>query len=55
MHPHTIGHRSRIVVLERLIQYMLSRPDVWFATHEPSGALLKGTRVAGILASEWLP
>ncbi len=34
MHPHIIGHRSRIVMLERLIQYMLSRPDVWFATHE---------------------
>jgi peptidoglycan/xylan/chitin deacetylase (PgdA/CDA1 family) len=34
MHPHVIGHRSRIVMLERLITYMKSRPGVWFATHE---------------------
>lgn len=34
MHPHIIGHRSRIVMLERLIQYMRSKPGVWFATHE---------------------
>lgn len=34
MHPHIIGHRSRIVMLERLIRYMRSRPGVWFATHE---------------------
>lgn len=34
MHPHIIGHRSRIVMLEKLIQYMRSRPGVWFGTHE---------------------
>lgn len=34
MHPHVIGHRSRIVMLERLIRHMCSRPGVWFATHE---------------------
>ena len=34
LHPHIIGHRSRIVMLERLIRYMRSRPGVWFATHE---------------------
>jgi len=34
MHPQIIGHRSRIAMLERLIQYMRSRPGVWFATHE---------------------
>lgn len=32
MHPQVIGHRSRMAVLERLIQYMRSLPDVWFAT-----------------------
>lgn len=32
MHPQIIGHRSRMAVLERLIQYMRSVPDVWFAT-----------------------
>lgn len=34
MHPQIIGHRSRIAVLERLIQYMRARPGVWFAAHE---------------------
>ena len=34
MHPHLIGHRSRIVMLERLITHMRSKPGVWFATHE---------------------
>ena len=34
MHPHVIGHRSRITMLERLIRYIKSRGSVWFATHE---------------------
>ena len=34
MHPHLIGHRSRIVILDRLITHMKSKPGVWFATHE---------------------
>ena len=33
MHPHFIGHRSRIQVLEELIQHIKSHADVWFATH----------------------
>ena len=33
MHPHVIGHRSRIVVLERLVRYIKQRGKVWFATH----------------------
>ncbi|MCP2604546.1 polysaccharide deacetylase [Candidatus Aminicenantes bacterium AH-873-B07] len=34
MHPHVIGHRSRIQMLEKLIRYIKSYPKVWFATHE---------------------
>ena len=34
MHPQITGHRSRIVVLERLIAHMKTKPGVWFATHE---------------------
>ncbi|MDX1405551.1 MAG: polysaccharide deacetylase [Woeseiaceae bacterium] len=34
MHPHYIGHRSRIVVLRELIEHIKSKPDVWFGTHE---------------------
>ena len=33
-HPQVIGHRYRMQMLERLITYMKSQPDVWFATHE---------------------
>ena len=33
MHPHYIGHRSRIVILEELIDYIRAKGDVWFATH----------------------
>jgi len=33
-HPHVSGHRSRIVVLDRLVAYIQSKPGVWFATME---------------------
>jgi hypothetical protein len=32
MHPHIIGHRSRIRLLDALIDYIKGH-DVWFATH----------------------
>ena len=34
MHPHIMGHRSRVAILDRLIKHMKSRGGVWFATHE---------------------
>src|SRR5262245_21436566 len=33
MHPHVIGYRSRIFILEELIAHMKSLPGVWFGTH----------------------
>ena len=33
VHPHIIGHRSRIAALEALIRHMKAVPDVWYATH----------------------
>lgn len=33
MHPHIIGHRSRVRMLEDLIRYIRSHDGVWFATH----------------------
>ena len=33
MHPHVIGYRSRMFILEELIRHMKSLPGVWFATH----------------------
>ena len=32
MHPHIIGHRSRMTILEELIDH-ISGHDVWWATH----------------------
>jgi peptidoglycan-N-acetylglucosamine deacetylase len=34
LHPDIIGHRSRIWILEELLNVIQSRRDVWFATHE---------------------
>ncbi len=33
MHPHVIGHRSRIVALEELLAHIAGHERVWFATH----------------------
>jgi peptidoglycan/xylan/chitin deacetylase (PgdA/CDA1 family) len=33
MHPHIIGHRSRLPLLERLIRHMKAKGGCWFATH----------------------
>lgn len=33
MHPHVIGHRSRLPLLERLIRHAKAKGKVWFATH----------------------
>jgi peptidoglycan/xylan/chitin deacetylase (PgdA/CDA1 family) len=33
MHPHVIGYRSRIWIVEELIRHAKALGDVWFATH----------------------
>jgi len=33
MHPHVIGYRSRIWILEEIIRHARAKPGVWFATH----------------------
>jgi peptidoglycan/xylan/chitin deacetylase (PgdA/CDA1 family) len=33
MHPHIIGYRSRIWILEEIIRHAKARPGVWFGTH----------------------
>jgi peptidoglycan/xylan/chitin deacetylase (PgdA/CDA1 family) len=40
MHPHIIGYRSRIWLLEELIRHAKSK-DVWFATHADIAAYAK--------------
>ena len=34
MHPHIIGHRSRMRILEGLIDHIKGHDGVWFGTHE---------------------
>jgi peptidoglycan-N-acetylglucosamine deacetylase len=43
-HPHVGGRRSRIVQLDRLITYMKSRKEVWFATMEQVATYVKQQR-----------
>jgi len=40
-HPHIIGHRSRIIILEELITHIQARGDVWFATHQQIAEYVK--------------
>ena len=40
-HPHIIGHRSRIVILEELIAHIQQKDDVWWATHEQAARYVK--------------
>lgn len=41
MHPHFIGHRSRMILLEALIDYIRGHDGVWFATHAEVAAYCK--------------
>jgi hypothetical protein len=43
LHPYVIGHRSRLVVLTGLLDYISSRPGVWFATHRQVAAICAPT------------
>ena len=43
MHPHVIGHRSRFVVLEELIDYITGHRGVWFASHADTASYVAST------------
>lgn len=47
MHPHYMGHRSRVAALDRLIRHMKSKGGVWFATHEDIARHLKTLLTTG--------
>ena len=42
MHPHVIGYRSRIWILDELIRLAQARPGVWFGTHEEVARWARG-------------
>jgi peptidoglycan/xylan/chitin deacetylase (PgdA/CDA1 family) len=44
MHPHIIGHRSRLPLLERLIRHMKAKGGCWFATHAQTAAWCNNSR-----------
>ncbi|GIH23397.1 polysaccharide deacetylase [Acrocarpospora phusangensis] len=33
LHPHVIGHRSRMPIIDELLTHIRSHADVWYATH----------------------
>lgn len=41
MHPHVVGHRSRIVALEGLIAHIKAKGGAWFATHEAAARYVR--------------
>lgn len=47
MHPHIVGHRSRMSVLHELVQYINTHAGVWFATHEQVARYVKDTAGMG--------
>ena len=42
LHPHVIGYRSRLFILEELIEHMQAQSGVWFATHEQVARYVAG-------------
>lgn len=40
-HPKYIGHRSRMMMLEKLVEYIQAKKNVWFATHEAIARYVK--------------
>ena len=46
MHPHIVGHRSRMVALELLIDHIRAKGKIWFATHAAAAEYVR--REAGM-------
>lgn len=42
LHPHIIGHRSRMVVLDELLTHIGEHEGVWFATHAQVAEYARG-------------
>ncbi len=57
-HPHLIGHRSRILVLEKLIEHMKTKGGVWFTTGKAAAEYVNkngghALRLSGAARSRW--
>lgn len=42
MHPHISGHRSRLAMIERVIEHIRAKGDVWFGTHAQLAEHVRG-------------
>jgi peptidoglycan/xylan/chitin deacetylase (PgdA/CDA1 family) len=47
MHPHIIGHRSRMFVLDELIDYIKGHEGVWFGTHAQIAGYVRDAGLKG--------
>lgn len=43
LHPHIIGHRSRLVALRTLLEHIRAHQGVWFATHAQVAAHVRSS------------
>lgn len=48
MHPHIVGHRSRIVALQGLIDHIQARGGAWFGTHEAAARYVRAQAGMGL-------
>jgi len=48
MHPHYVGHRSRIVLLEGLINHIRTQRGVWWATHREAAEYVRAQAGMGM-------
>ncbi|MGH7004570.1 MAG: polysaccharide deacetylase family protein [Alphaproteobacteria bacterium] len=53
MHPHIIGHRSRITTLDELLDYIRQHQGVWFATHAEIASFASSHASQANLGSEF--
>jgi len=49
MHPHIIGHRSRIAILEDLVDYISDHSRVWWGSHAQIATFVRDDAVAALL------
>ena len=52
MHPHIIGHRSRMAVLEELVDYIADHTEVWWASHAQIATFVRDAAAASVSISE---
>ena len=52
MHPHIIGHRSRMAVLEELVDYIADHTEVWWASHAQIATFVRDAAAASVSIAE---